>query len=188
VEGFEVWVDALMGFSLLPSAMGDRVAIISGPGGLAVSSAEACGNNGLRLAQLSPETRSIMAKFVPPTGTSLQNPVDVGLTASLDIEIYVQAARTVAADPGVDTVVIAGIGLDPRGNQRYTDALIQAHEDSQKPLIMVKIPGFEPELAQRFCEAGVPFFDTAERAMGTYARVRGYQLWREAAGVSGARD
>ena len=188
VVGFEEWVDALMGFSLLPSGVGDRVAIISGPGGLAVSAAEACGNNGLRLAQLSPETRSTMAEFVPPTGTSLQNPVDVGLTASLDIDIYVRAARTVAADPGVDTVVIAGIGLDPEGNQTYTDAIIQAHKDSQKPFLMVRIPGFDPELAQRFCEAGVPFFDTAERAMRTYAKVWRYQLWREAAGVSGYKD
>jgi acyl-CoA synthetase (NDP forming) len=128
-----------------------------------------------------------MAKFVPPTGTSLQNPVDVGLTASLDIEIYVQAARRVAVDPGVDTVVIAGIGLDPGGNQRYTDAIIEAHKDSQKPFLMVKIPGFDPELGQRFCEAGVPFFDTAERAMSTYAKVRRYQLWREAAGVPDSR-
>ncbi|UCB48711.1 MAG: CoA-binding protein [Deltaproteobacteria bacterium] len=188
VVGFEAWVDALMGFSLLPSELGDRMAIISGPGGLAVSAAEACGNNGLRLAQLSSETRSAMAKFVPPTGTSLQNPVDVGLTASLDIEIYVQAARRVASDPGVDTVVIAGIGLNPGGNQRYTDAIIQAHKDSQKPFLMVKIPGFDPELAKKSCEAGVPFFDTAERAMGTYAKVRRYQLWREAAEASGARD
>jgi acyl-CoA synthetase (NDP forming) len=188
VVGFEVWVDALMGFSLLPPGVGDRMAIISGPGGLAVSAAEACGNNGLRLAPLSPETRSAMAKFVPPTGTSLQNPVDVGLTASLDIEIYIQAARTVAADPGVDTVVIAGIGLNPGGNQRYTEAIIQAHKDSQKPFLMVKIPGFDPELAQKFCEAGVPFFETAERAMSTYGKVRRYQLWREAGGLSGARD
>jgi acyl-CoA synthetase (NDP forming) len=157
VVGFEAWVDALMGFCLLPSGVGDRVAIISGPGGLAVSAAEACGNNGLRLAQLSPETRSVMAKFVPPTGTSLRNPVDVGLTSALDIDIYVQAARRVAGDPGVDTVVIAGMGLNPGDNQRYTDAIIQAHKDFQKPFLMVKIPGFDPELAQRFCEAGVPF-------------------------------
>ena len=188
VVGFEEWVDVLMGFSLLPHGVGDRVGIISGPGGLAVSAAEACGNNGLRLAPLSSETRSAMARFVPPTGTSLQNPVDVGLTASLDIEIYVQAARIVAADPGVDTVAIAGIGLNPGGNQQYTEAIIQAQKDSQKPFLMVKIPGFDPELAQKFCEAGVPFFETAERAMSTYAKLRRYQSWREAGGSSGARD
>jgi acyl-CoA synthetase (NDP forming) len=188
VKGFEMWVDALMGFSLLPSAVGDRVAIISGPGGLAVSAAEACGYNGLRLAQLSPETRSALAEFVPPTGTSLQNPVDVGLTASLDIDMFVLAAKIVAADPDVDTLVLVGIGLKPGGNQQYTDAIIQAQKDFQKPLLMVKIPGFDPELAQRFCEAGVPFFETAERAMSTYAKVRRYHLWREAAGLSGSKD
>ena len=39
VVGFEAWVDALVGFSLLPSFLGERMAIISGPGGLAVSAA-----------------------------------------------------------------------------------------------------------------------------------------------------
>jgi acetyltransferase len=188
VVGFEIWVDALMGFSLLPSGVGDRVAIISGPGGLAVSAAEACGYYGLRLAQLSQETRSDLAKFVPPSGTSLQNPVDVSLMASLNIDMYVQAARAVAGDPGVDVVVLAGAGLNPGENQQYTDALIQAHKDFQKPFLMVNIPGFDPELAQRFCEAGVPFFETSERAMSTYAKVRRYQLWREAGGSSGSKD
>jgi len=113
VVGFEAWVDALMGFALLPSHLGDRMAIISGPGGLAVSAAEACGNSGLRLAELSTQTRSTLATFVPPTGTSLRNPIDLGLSSALKIEIYVQAARAAAADPGVDTVVIVGRGLTP---------------------------------------------------------------------------
>ena len=155
------------------------MAIISGPGGLAVSAAEACGRAGLKLAQLSSETRSALAKVVPPTGTSLRNPIDVGLTASFDMEIYTQTARAVADDPGVDAVVVVGIGLTPETNQLYTESMIQAREDFQKPFIMVNIPGFDPGLAQIFCEAGVPFFETAERAMDTYARVLRYQLWRE---------
>ena len=179
VTGFEAWVDALMGFSLLPSHLGDRMAIISGPGGLAVSAAEACGSVGLRLAELSPQTRSTLAKFIPPAGTSLRNPIDVGLTASLDTEIYIQAARTAAADPGVDTVVVVGTGLTPEANRTYTESMIQAREDLHKPFVMVNIPGFDPDLAQTFCKAGVPFFETAERAMQTYARVRRYQLWRQ---------
>ena len=179
VVGFEAWVDALMGFALLPPRLGDRLAIISGPGGLAVSAAEACGSVGLRLAKLSDQSRSTLAEFVPPTGTSLRNPVDVGLTAYLETEIYVQAARTVAEDPGVDAVVIVGIGHSQETNRLYAESMIRARNDFQKPFIMVNIPGFDPGLGQRFCEAGVPFFETSERAMRTYAQVRRYQFWRQ---------
>lgn len=179
VTGFEAWVDAMMGFALLPPRLGDRLAIISGPGGLAVSAAEACGNVGLRLAKLSEQSRSALAEFVPPTGTSLRNPIDVGLTPYLETEIYVRAARTVAQDPGVDAVVVIGIGFNPEINRLYTESMIQEKGDFQKPFIMINIPGFDPDLAQRFCEAGVPFFETSERAMLTYARVRRYQLWRQ---------
>ena len=179
VVGFEAWVDALMGFALLPSHLGDRMAIIAGPGGLAVSAAEACGNSGLRLAELSAQTRSTLATFVPPTGTSLRNPIDLGLSSALKIEMYVQAARAAAADPGVDTLVIVGRGLTPETNRLYTESMIQVSEESKKTFIMVSIPEFDRSLAQSFCEAGVPFFETAERAMGTYALVRKYQLWRQ---------
>jgi acyl-CoA synthetase (NDP forming) len=57
--------------------------------------------------------------------------------------------------------------------------MIQAHQDLQKPIFMVNIPGFDAVFAQSFCEAGVPFFETPERAMKTYAQVRRYQLWRQ---------
>jgi acyl-CoA synthetase (NDP forming) len=155
------------------------MAIISGPGGLAVSAAEACGNSGLRLAELSTQTRSTLATFVPPTGTSLRNPIDLGLSSALKVEIYVQAARAAATDPGVDAVVIVGRGLTPETNRLYTESMIQVSKESHKPFIMVSIPEFDRSLAQSFCEAGIPFFETAERAMSTYALVRGYQLWRQ---------
>ena len=179
VVGLEAWVDALMGFSLLTSPLGDRMAIISGPGGLAVAAAEACGNLGLRLAELSTETRSELAKFVPPTGTSLGNPIDVGLTASYETDIYVRAARAAAADSGVDAVVVVGIGLTPEAGEHYTAGIIKAHEELGKPFLLVDIPGFDPSLAKSFCEAGIPFFGSSERAMAIYTRIRGYQLWRQ---------
>jgi acyl-CoA synthetase (NDP forming) len=179
VAGFEPWVDSLMGFYLLPGNLGDRIAVISGPGGLAVSAAEACGSAGLRLAQLSTQTLSALARIVPPTGTSLSNPIDVGLLASLEMDIYIGAARAAASDPGVDAVVVVGAGLTPETNQIYIRSMIEARNQSQKPFVMVKIPGFDPALAQTVCQAGIPFFDTAERAMESYARVWRYQLWRK---------
>jgi acyl-CoA synthetase (NDP forming) len=178
IVGFEAWVDTLMGFSMLPDQLGDRIAIISGPGGLAVSAAEACGQEGLKLAELSPETRSTLEQFVPPTGTSLRNPVDVGLTASLAMEIYIESARAVASDPGVDAVVVIGIGMTEESNRLYTESMIQARHDFGKPFIIVDIPGFDPELSRGFLDEGIPFFETAERALGTYARVRRYRIRR----------
>ncbi|UCE52418.1 MAG: CoA-binding protein [Desulfobacterales bacterium] len=177
IVGFEAWVDALMGFSLLPSNTGPRVAIISGPGGLAVSAAEACGNQGLKLAELSEQSQSELAKFVPLTGTSLRNPVDVSLTAHFDIDIFKQAARTVAADHNVDAVAIIGCGLTPEDNHTFVDNMIRVQKECRKPLLMVKIPGFDPKLSQHFCEVGLPFFDSAESAMRTYALICNYQRW-----------
>ena len=178
VHGFEAFIDALMAFSLLPDNVGRRMAIISGPGGLAVSAAEACSTAGLVMAELAAETRTELAGLVPPTGTSTANPIDVGLTASLDVKIYVESARRTAMDPGVDAMVVIGIGLDQETNEQYTRGILEVQKTTHKPFIMVGIPGFGEDIISRFCNAGVPFFDSAERAMQTYALVCRYQDWR----------
>ncbi|MFH1091752.1 MAG: CoA-binding protein, partial [Pseudomonadota bacterium] len=120
VAGWEKWLDAMMGFHLLPELGGGRLAIVSGPGGLAVSAAEACGTLGLRLAELSSRTKARLAECLPPTGTSLKNPIDVSLTAHLDNEIYFQTVRAVSNDPGVDALVIMGGGIDEKSTRVFT--------------------------------------------------------------------
>jgi acyl-CoA synthetase (NDP forming) len=179
VTGFEALVDAMMSFALFPDGLGNRIAIISGPGGLAVSAAEACGYEGLRLAELSPKTQAELGEFVPPAGTSLRNPIDVGLSASLNLDLYFEAARCVAADPGVDAVLVIGAALDEEGNRRFTEKIIQIRGNSGKPFLMINIPGFNPELAATFCRSGIPFYDSAERAVHNYALVRRYQIRRK---------
>ncbi|MBW1846884.1 MAG: CoA-binding protein [Deltaproteobacteria bacterium] len=178
VTGFEQWADAIMCFSMLPVNIGNRLAIISGPGGLAVSATEACGREGLSMAKMASETRSALAEFVPPTGTSLKNPIDVGMSASLEIDIYIQAAKIVAADPGVDTIVMIGVGMDEITNQQYTEAIIQMKNDFNKPFVIVKIPGFDAKLVKDILDAGIPVFDSAERALHTYASAYRYYDWR----------
>jgi len=177
--GFEAWVDALMGFSLLPEKIGRNMAVISGPGGLAVSAAEACGNEGLCLASLSEQTRSELSGFVPSTGTSTRNPVDVSLSGHLDLTIFRRSAEAVARDPGVDAVVIIGGGLTPEDSQTFVRYMIEVQMEYRKPLLMVAIPGYELNLGQQFCQAGIPFFESSDRAMRTYASVFRYQRWRQ---------
>jgi acyl-CoA synthetase (NDP forming) len=118
-----------------------------------------------------------LAKFVPSTGTSLRNPIDVSLSAHIDLKIFKHAAGTVVADSGVDAVVVIGCGLTPQDNQKFVDNMIQIHRECRKPLLIVKIPGFDPSLSRQFCEAGLPFFDSVERALWTYAMVCRYRRW-----------
>ncbi len=179
VEGYEALVDTLMGFCMLPRDLGDRMAILSGPGGLAVGAAEACANAGLRMAELSSHTRASLAKFVARTGTSLANPVDVGLGASIEMEVYVQAAGCLASDTGVDAVMVFGSGMTPELNMMYIESMIQARKDYEKPFLIVSIPGFDQGFSEAFCSAGVPFFESAERAVSVYRTVLGYQRWRQ---------
>lgn len=178
VTGLDVLMDTLMGFSLFPSCTGDRMAIVSGPGGLAVAAAEACGNTGLRLAALSSDTRSALAQFIPPTGTSLRNPVDVGLTPSLEMSIYERTIRALAEDPGVDAIVAVGRGMTPELNDRYVASIIQSRKASGKPFLAVDIPGFDLDFSRPLCQAGIPFFETVERALSVYAQVHRYQRGR----------
>ena len=178
VVGFEEWVDILMTCTQLPEELGDRMAIISGPGGLAVGASDAVGRAGLKLADLSPETVQTLSRFIPPTGTSLKNPIDVSLTASLQMEMYIEAARAAAADPLVDAVIMIGAGLSRETNIEYSEAMIQASREFNKPFLMVNIPGFDEELAHKLCESGLPFYMSAERAVAAYAKVRNYRLFR----------
>ncbi|UCD79489.1 MAG: CoA-binding protein [Desulfobacterales bacterium] len=177
VVGFEAIVDALMGFAMFPKRLGNRIAILSGPGGLAVSAAEACGRQGLELAEILPETSAALARFIPFSGTSLHNPIDVSLAAHFDLEIFFQSARTLAKDPGVDAVIVIGCGLTPETNQEYAAGMIQVLQEYKKPILAVKIPGFDPQYGPLLCRGGVPFFDSAERAVGTYALAWRYQSW-----------
>jgi acetyltransferase len=177
VVGFEALTDVLMGFSMFPPNVGDRMAVISGPGGLAVSAAEACGRQGLRLAEFTSQTRSALDRLITFSGTSVRNPIDVSLTAHFDLEIFFQSARIAAADPGVDAIIIIGCGLTPEANQIYVDGLIRVQQECQKPLLAVKIPGFDPKYSQQLCRGGIPFFDSAERAVHTYALAVRYHQW-----------
>ena len=177
VIGFEALTDALMGFSMFPANPGTRMAIISGPGGLAVSAAEACGRQGLQLANLTSETRSELDSLITFPGTSVLNPIDVSLAAHFDLDIFFQSVRLAGADPGVDAIIVIGCGLTPETNQIYVDGLIEAQHDGKKPILAVKIPGFDPKYSQQLCRNGIPFFDSAERAVNTYAMAVQYKDW-----------
>ncbi len=178
VFGFEQWMDAFMGFSLFPKSVGNRVAIISGPGAFGVSGSEACGYEGLVLAELSVSTQELLKKIIPETGTSVSNPIDVGLTASLDIRLYREALSAALEDKNVDAVFIIGIGLSEELNEEYVQSIVSLYREFQKPISAISIPGFEKKYEMELSSNGIPVFSSVERAMKAYAMVYNYWSWR----------
>jgi acyl-CoA synthetase (NDP forming) len=178
VTGFEAWVDAMKAFAMLPGACARRIAVVSGPGGLAVAAAEACGREGLHLAELAAESRSAILKLLPTVGTSCRNPVDVSLAAHYHVEIFTGVARVLLEDPGVDAAVIIGNGLTPDTNRKFVAGIRQLRrKSSTKPLVLVKTAGLDERLQQELHGLGVPVFESAERAMHTLALTQRYRKW-----------
>ncbi|MBD3195183.1 MAG: hypothetical protein GF317_09020, partial [Candidatus Lokiarchaeota archaeon] len=109
-----------------------RVAIISGPGGPAVSSADACEINNLILADLTDESKSKLQKYIPEFGSSMSNPIDLSLQATFDPILEKNAYKIVGNDPNIDMMLIWLTMLTPR----YKD-LLKLQEKISKPIAIV---------------------------------------------------
>ena len=156
--------------SLTPNA-GERMAIVTGPGGPAVSAADACEEAGLRLAALGDETLARLRPLVAAAGTSLRNPVDVGLVLGGAVEAYGAVARIVGEDDGVDALLIIGGSRDQPS--AFLQMLAELRRSLDKPVLHVAIVGeSDRQLSQRVAAAGVGVFPSAERALRAYARAR----------------
>ena len=112
---------------------GNQVAILSGPGGPAVSAADACEKEGLRLARLSPETKSKLAEFVPEFGASISNPIDLSLSSSFDQTLYPRATEVCGLDKNVDMIVEYISML----KKEMIEGIMRAQERARKPIAII---------------------------------------------------
>ncbi len=86
-----------------PLPKGPRVAIITNAGGPGIMATDAAVRHGLKLAEISEETKNRLRPALPDAA-SLRNPVDVIGDAKSDR--YKAAVRMVLEDPGVDMGIV----------------------------------------------------------------------------------
>jgi acyl-CoA synthetase (NDP forming) len=174
VSDLEEMVDLVMALHHLPSGGQGRVVLVSGPGGPVVSAADAAERWGLPMASMEEGSRQRLKAILPATGTSCRNPVDVGLSASFELNLYLDTLEVLAADPNVDAIVVLGGGISDETNQVYLEGLIRIGEATEKALIAVAYPGFVQSDAwlAPLCGAGIPVYPTPERALRAYAKMR----------------
>ncbi len=171
---------------------GNRVAIMSGPGGPAVSAADACESSGLKLARLSPESEKALAEFVPEFGASVSNPVDLSLTSSFDMTMYPRATEICGMDENVD-MILEYISVLRR---EMVEGILEAQRKIKKPIAIVtsleyaavdspvsglfgKIGREElTDLLRKMYDAGISVHSTEQEAAKALASLLGYARYR----------
>ena len=172
VSDLDELLDTLVALRYVGRPSRRRIAIVTGPGGPAVSAADACEEASLELANLSPETQAQLQGVVGSAGTSVRNPVDIGLVLGGAAQMYRHAVEATAGDPGVDAVVVIGGFARGEGWQAHLKAMAGLSRATAKPILHVSFGSADPTLDRALAQEGIPSFPSAERALRAYARVR----------------
>lgn len=106
VESFEELLYVTMTFLYLRPVPSNRVALIGAGGGNSVAAADVCARDGLEVPTLSEETLKELASFIPPEGTIIRNPLDIGVVL-FDINLLLRSLEPIVADPNIDSIIFA---------------------------------------------------------------------------------
>ena len=191
VESLDELTDTILAFQYLPRLEGNRVAIIAGigggGGGACVAGCDACLSQGLEVPPLAGETRARLKAILPPDGSILRNPVDVGAIALFrGLKYLSKPMELTIKDPGVDMVIIDTplsqlIGsLSEQGFSYVLDTFIALKKAQHKPLIVVSPPlSREDEwvaMRRKLAQAQIPVYLTFDGAAKAIANA--IQYWK----------
>jgi acyl-CoA synthetase (NDP forming) len=178
--------DLLVAFSYLPPLTGRNVGVIGLGGGASVEAADLCESAGLFVPALPPEIRNQLREFTPMEGTSVRNPVD---TISMFIPQELSRTIELVASPAeIDFVIFQmELGMDFLQDigrvivETGRETLIETAKKIDKPIVVVPRYGGSPhgisllaETQERYVEAGLPIFDSIERAALAISRFISY--------------
>lgn len=189
VDDFDQLLDVLLMLQFAPRIEGDGLGLLGSGGGVAVVGADTADAWGLTLPHLGDESRAALAAFEAP-GTSMENPVDIPVWSMFSGEQTFTGGmvEAVASDERVDALcafldvgTIFDIEKAEAGDSllwRLTADLVNAPR-KDKPLAVVLRSGMDERqdsLVRRMRvmthEAGVPAFDSVDRAIRAIGGVR----------------
>ena len=184
VNNIEELMDMIAAFYFLKPPKGRNVAIVSSPGGPAVSAADACSRYGLQLASLEEETKKEILRKIPNFGTSVRNPVDLGFGAVED-GTYETALSALMDDRNVDAIIAIGgaptfVGKSFLKVEEFAEeAAAVWRAKRRKPLLAVLPPHISSEKPFEILrDAGIPVYATPDRAAKCLSALCSYAAMR----------
>jgi acetyl-CoA synthetase (ADP-forming) len=175
VNSLEEVLDCLYAFYFQRMPRGKKVAIITGPGGPAVGTTDACMDLGLQVPQFSENTRNELYKVIPPVGTSVGNPVDLSIASAAAPKVYGDVIRILDRDENVDMLLAIG-----NGGGEFDNTIIEAMKESKKPLLVTLIMPMELVLQdfKLLQTNSIPVYTDPRRAANALAKLANYAEFR----------
>ena len=166
--------DALMTLSRMRPLKGDRLAIVSnglGPAMLAIDKLVSAGGT---LATFTDATSEALRSGEFDISQPGENPVDLGGDATP--ERFVEALELVAADPGVDAVLVVHAPTRLAPSKTTAQALV-ANRKRFKRNLLTSWMGLEGALYARHesSQAGIPAYVSPEKAVKAFMHMVDYQ-------------
>ncbi len=182
VDGFGELLDLVKVFDYCPLPRGNRVGIMTLSGASSVIAIDMISRAGLKLAELSEETKKWVEKEIMPPWQPAKNPLDVWIALGAGAEkVHKVSIGALLRDPNVDMVLAIILALPPSYidvRKVFSEFLDLAKE---KPLI-VSIEGDrkEEEWFEELEEMRIPTFigpgsvERAAKAMGALYQYKKY--------------
>lgn len=164
-------------FANSPIPKGNRVAIITNSGGPGIMATDAVCEYGMKMAQISDETKEKLRSFLP-AAASVKNPVD--MIASAPIEHYCQTLETVISDENVDMIMVIYLPFLGLKDIDVAKAIMEIKKQHpEKPVlgVFMTTSSFFTEISNM--EVNMPFFMYAEEAAEGLMRLDQQRKWVE---------
>lgn len=135
VNDIDEMLNTVRGFENYDIPAGNRFAIVTNSGGPGILCVDACESRGLKLAELSEQTKERLRTIVHPEG-SINNPIDLlpGGTA----EAFAECCKILTEDENVDVVI--NLFTEPVMVKGYPVLEAVNKVDAKKPVMQITFP------------------------------------------------
>lgn len=182
VDSIEELFDNASLYTTQPLPKGNRLAIITNAGGPGIMATDAAVKAGLKLAQLSDETKDKLRNSDKiPEAASLRNPVDVIGDAKSDR--YEVAVRTIMLDPDVDMGLVIVTPQSMTDSDNIGANIPKAVQDIGKPVVCAFMGAADvAKGVETLVANGVPNYSFPENAINAFAAALKMQEMKELQG------
>jgi acetate---CoA ligase (ADP-forming) len=177
VESLEELVDVAEILARFPEPPTAGVGVLTVSGAFCGVALDLCGETGLDVPTLTPETKATLKSILPPFATP-DNPLDLTTQPIREPELLGKALAALLADTGIGSVVVAITpGAEPGQALRYLKGLHPAIKNPAKPVVLAMMGDGSPlreEFSVIIRESAVVLSRSPERSLRAIARVTEY--------------